>query len=182
MGWRRWRPALALLAALLVLTALAACDAGAGSSSAATQPAGAQSTTLATRAIATDAPTVTPTTAALTTPGAQQGTAEFCAAPPNVSARPPASIPSYPGAQLRLGQSAGGSGLYGLCTGDSVAAVARFYAAQLPPKGWQHVTTNTNAEVQQVQATNGSAHVVITIEPDSQLGGTTEVIIIGDGL
>lgn len=182
VGWTRWwlgvAPGLVLCAALL---ALAACDAGAAGSSASTQPAGAQSTALATQARGAEAPTVTPTTAAVTTPGAQQGTAEFCAASPNVSAQPPAGVPSYPGARLQLGQDADGSGIYGLCTGDSVSAVAQFYAAQLPAKGWQHIATSTNADVQQVQATKGSAHMVITIEPDSQLSGTTDVIILTSG-
>lgn len=175
---RRWL-VLALFAALL---ALAACDAGAGSASGAAQSTSALSTASGTRVTGADVGAVTPTTAAVTTPGAQQGTAEFCAAAPSVSARLPTSVPSYPGAALRLGQSSGGSGIYGLCTGDSVTAVARFYATQLPAKGWQQVAMETNANVMQVQASKGSAHVIITVEPDSQLSGTTEIIILADGM
>ena len=182
----RIRPALAAFAVvtalLAAIMALAACDSRTSGAARSTLPASAGATTSAAQTTGTEAPTVTPTTGAVTTPGAQQGTAEFCAAPANVSAQLPASVTAYPSAQFRLGQSAGGSGIYGLCTGDSTDAVARFYAAQLPAKGWQQVTTNTNAGVRQVQAAKGSAHVVITAEPDAQLSGTTEIIILTSGL
>lgn len=167
---------------LLTLLSLAACSGGEGGSSLATPSVGAQATVAAGQGTGTGQSLSTPTSFAVTTPGAQQGTAEFCAASANVSAQLPASIPAYPSAQLRLGQSAGGSGIFGLCSGGSVAVVVQFYAAQLPANGWQQVTTTTNAGVQQVQATKGSAHVVITVEPDAQISGTTEIIIITTGM
>lgn len=174
-------PVAALLLLLVVLAMLAACAGGTGGSAQATQQGGAGATAPTGQAAGTEVPTVTPTTGAVTTPGAQQGTSEFCAASANVAAQLPASVPTYPGAHLRLGQNSGGSGIYGLCTGDSVAAVSQFYASQLPTKGWQQVSTNTNAGVQQVQATKGSAHVFITAEPDAQVSGTTEIIILTSG-
>lgn len=173
---RRWL-VLALFAALL---ALAGCDAG--SASGAAQSTSARSTTSGTQITGPVAATVTPTTAAVTTPGAQQGTAEFCAAPPSVSAQLPTGVPGYPGAVLRLGHSSGGSGIYGLCTGDSVTTIARFYDVHLSANGWQQVAMETNASVMQVQASKGSAHVIVTVEPDAQLSGTTEIIILTDGL
>lgn len=173
----------ALVVAVTALLALSACDGGQGGATQATAPASARATTTSGQVAGIPVATVTPTTGAVTTPGAQQGTAEFCAASSaSDSAQLPASVPAYPGAQLRLGQSAGGSGIYGLCTGDSANAVAQFYAARLPGKGWGQVTTNVNAGVEQVQATKGDAHLIITAEPDAQLAGTTQIIILTSGM
>jgi hypothetical protein len=118
----------------------------------------------------------------VSTPGAQQGIAEVCAQPTSVSAHLPASIPTYPGADLRLGQTAGGDGLFGLCTRDAVSAVATFYAAHLPPNGWQQVQNTAVANAQQLSATRGSAHLFITIQPDYQVAGATTIIIQTSGL
>lgn len=170
----------ALLAAGIML-ALAACDSGSSgaASSTTTTPGGSLVTTNGT---GSPVATSTPTTTADNTPGAQVGASDVCAQPPSVSAQLPASIPTYPGAQLRLAQASGGNGLFGLCTGASVSAADQFYATQLPNKGWQQVQNNINGDVEQVSATKGSGHVFITIEPDPQISGQTEIIILTSGV
>lgn len=169
------------LLAMGVVLALAACESGSGgaASSTATAPGGSS---LNSNGTPPPAVTSTPTTSADNTPGAQIGASDVCAQPPSVSAQLPPSIPAYPGAQLRLGQTSGGNGLFGLCTGASVSAVDQFYASQLPNKGWQQVQNNVNGDVEQVSATKGSGHIFITIEPDPQISGQTEIIILTGGV
>ena len=173
--------ALPLVLMLVVIGILAGCAGGTASSARATPPALVAATAHAEQTASGAAPPATPTTGAVTTPGAQQGTAEFCAGPANVAAQLPPSLPAYPGGRLSLGQNSGGNGIYGICTSDAVSTVAEFYAGQLPTKGWQQVSTVTNAGVEQVQAARGNAHVVITVEPDAQLSGTTDAIILTSG-
>src|SRR5579872_5392959 len=168
--WSQW-----LWMALLVVGVLllAACDSGAGgtASPTATNPGGSLVSSNGTPQA--PAATATPTTADVTTPGAQVGASDVCAQPPSVTAQLPASIPAYPGAQLRLGQTSGGNGLFGLCTGATVSAIGQFYTSQLPNKGWQQVQSGVNGDVEQVSATKGSGQVFITIEPDPQISGQT---------
>lgn len=178
MRWRYLWLWVTLLTVSVLL--LAACDSGSGGagSPTATGSGGPPITSNGTPLAAT----ATPTTGALTTPGAQVGASDVCAQAPSVNAQLPASIPPYPGAQLRLGQTSGGNGLFGLCTSDSVSAIGRFYAGQLPNKGWQQVQSGVNGDVEQVSATKGNGHVFITIEPDPQISGQTEIIILTGGV
>ncbi|MGH2514292.1 MAG: hypothetical protein ACRDHP_01415 [Ktedonobacterales bacterium] len=178
---RRYRYLWVALLAAGVLLLLAACDSGSGGAATPTATSRGGSTTL-TNGTPPVIATATPTTAAVTTPGAQVGASDVCAQAISVSAQLPASIPAYPGAQLRLGQTSGGNGLFGLCTGDSVGAIGQFYVGQLGNKGWQQVESNVNGDVEQVSATKGSGHVFITIEPDPQVGGQTEIIILTGGV
>jgi hypothetical protein len=182
MAWREMRRGRAWTVALAaaLLFGLASCASGSGSTVSG-PGANGNASAGAPGLAATEQPTPTPTTLTLTTPGAQQGMSEFCAQPPSVSAQLPASVPTYPSAQLRLGQSAGGSGLFGLCSGDSVDAVAQFYASKLSALGWQQVQTNTNGDVQQVSGSLGNAQVFITIEPDPEVIGETEIVILTSG-
>ncbi|MFI5273909.1 MAG: hypothetical protein ACHQ4H_12825 [Ktedonobacterales bacterium] len=166
-----------LLALLAVL--LASCAGGGGSTSGAARatstPAGGSS------ASASPAATASPSTAAITTPGAPVGAAGLCALTPSVSAQPPASIPAYPGAKLRVGQSQNGGGLFGYCTSAGVAAVADYYTAQLPADGWQNVSGTTIDTTRQFTASRGSAGLIVTILPDSQLAGNTDIILTTSG-
>lgn len=176
--------AVALLA--LALLVIAGCSGGSKGNASATTSSGSGTTGLstpdnalsATATVLAQTPTVTPK------PGTSgvQGVAEFCAQPPSVAVQLPASIPAYPNAQLRVSQTSGGNGLYGMCTSDSVSAVASYYTAQLPAKGWQQVQSSTIQNVQQLTASQGNAHVILTIEPDAQLSGTTQIIILTSGL
>lgn len=179
---RLWMGLVALVVLGIVLVLLAACDSGPSGAVSPGAANGAGTPGSASGGAQTPAVTATPTTAAVTTPGAQVGASDVCVQPPSVSAQLPASIPAYPGARLRLGQSSGGNGLFGFCSGDSVSAIGQFYASQLPNKGWQQVQSNVNGAVVQVSGTKGSGHVFITIEPDPQISGQTEIIILTGGV
>src|SRR5262249_27131996 len=136
----------------------------------------------ATNAGAAGAPTATATPVELTTPGAPVGIAGLCTLSPSVSAQLPASIPAYPHAQIRLGQSSGRSGLFGFCTRDGVAAVGTFYVSELPGAGWQLVSNTKIDATQQLMADRSTAHVIVTILPDSQVAGATDLVITTSGL
>lgn len=179
----------ALLATALLLV-MVGCSGGSKGNNSATTGAGGSGgggTTglgtpdvglLATATALAQTPTVTPKPGT----GGQQGLAEFCAQPPSVATQLPANIPDYPNAELRVSQTSGGNGLYGMCTSDSVSAVASYYAAQLPAKGWRQVQSSSIQNVQQLTASQGNAHLILTIEPDAQLSGTTQIIALTSGL
>jgi hypothetical protein len=170
-----------LIAALLMgtLLLLAACDSGPSASTRPTTTPGGASSIAGTTAPGQATATADPTT--FITPGAAQGTAGLCAQPVSVSARPPASIPAYPGATLRIGQSQNGAGLFGYCSSASVASVASFYAAQLPTSGWQNVSQNAIDTTEQFTASKGSAQLILTILPDSQVAGMSDIIVSTSG-
>lgn len=185
-GWTR-----ALIPALFMMfIALGAgCAGGGKANTSATQPGGAGTGTTpgatmpdsglsATATVLAQTPTVTPKPGT----GGQQGLAEFCAQPASVAVQLPASVPAYPNAQLRVSQTSAGDGIYGLCTADSVDAVASYYTAQLPAKGWQSPRSTTIQNVQQLTASQGNAQVIVTIEPDAQISGTTQIIILTSGV
>jgi hypothetical protein len=184
-GWARGT-AVALLALALALL-VAGCSGGSkgnasttpgvpgGGSTGSSTPENGLS---ATATVLAQTPTVTPKPGT----GGQQGLAEFCAEPPSVAVQLPASIPAYPNAQLRVSQTSGGNGLYGLCTTDGVSTVASYYTAQLPAKGWQQVQSATIQNVQQIMASQGNAQLILTIEPDAQVSGTTQIILLTSGL
>lgn len=117
----------------------------------------------------------------ISTSAAQDGTSDFCAAPPNVAVQPPSSLPQYPGAQLHVSQNTNGNELFGYCSSVAVSTIANFYTQQLPGSGWSNVQTNTISFLQQVTATQGSTHLVISIEPSATLANTTEVLIVEQG-
>lgn len=182
---RRWTWTVAAAPLIVVFALMAGCSGGSRGNNSATPGASGSATASApdnslsaTATVLALTPTVTPM------PGTsgQQGLAEFCAQSPSVAVQLPASIPAYPNAQLRVSQTSGAFGLYGLCTKDSVSAVANYYASQLPAKGWRQVQSNTIQTVQQLSASQGNAQVVVTIEPDAQLGGTVQIIIQTSGV
>ena len=182
---RAWLPfaslaslaSLALLARVVLLLGLVLLLAGCAGGGGDVQITPVASHPVTVSATITLAPTITPTVASVTTPGAQQGAAEFCAHPASATAQLPASVPAYPGADLRISQSSGGFGIYGLCTRADVATVAAYYAGQLPSKGWQQIQSTSIAAVRQLSGTQGTAQLTITIQPDAQLFGTTDIII-----
>lgn len=165
------------LVALAALT-LAACDGGSGGqvSVIGTASPGTANATVTTGGTATAAAD-TPTPTAISGPGAQLGSSQFCSQKPNVSAQLPASIPAYPSAELRLSQADGSNSIYGLCTTASVSAVIQFYADQLPGKGWQQLQRNSNDPAEQITARRSGDSVTITVYPDAQIGNETDIII-----
>jgi hypothetical protein len=170
----------ALIVALALL--LAACDSQSGGASA-TPPAAPTSTSALSGG---PGPTVAASPSAqATTTGAtgQVGFASVCSQPASVTAQLPANIPAYPGARLQISQAQGGFGLYGLCSGDGRAAIAAFYAAQLPAKGWQQLKQNPLSDTAiQITAAQGNAHVILTVADDAQAAGVVDIIIQTTGL
>jgi hypothetical protein len=126
--------------------------------------------------------TVTPTTSIASPGTGEGGIAEFCSGPADIESTLPASIPSYPNAQIRVSKISGGDGLFGLCTPDTTTEVVDYYLAELPSKGWQHIVHNTILEAGQIQATKGNGYVTITVQPDGQLSNTTDIIIQTSGV
>ena len=183
---RRWARGVTVALLALGLLMVVGCSGGSKGNASATTGSGGGGTGLstpddalsATATVLAQTPTVTPKPGT----GGQQGLAEFCAQPPSVAAPLPASIPPYPNAQLRVSQTSGGNGLYGQCTSDSVSAVASYYTAQLPAKGWQQVKSSTIQDIQQLTASQGKAQLILTIEPDAQVSGTTQIILLTSGL
>jgi hypothetical protein len=115
-------------------------------------------------------------------PGAQQGIANICAQPTQVSSPVPSSIPAYPGAQLQVSDYANGHGEFGYCASASTSDVAKFYAAQLPTKGWQNVKSLTFGGVTQVTADKGNAQLIETAAMASNNSSWTNILIIVNGM
>lgn len=166
-GLRRLGPA--LLFGLLVLL-LAACTSTGSSATYAPSPT-------ATAGL-TNAQTPNPTPQTISTPGAPVGIAGLCSLPASVSAQPPSDIPPYPGAHLLVGSNQNGSGLFGYCSTAAVAGVESFYVAKIPENGWQHLSSTAIGGTDQIMATKGSNTLIITILADSQVSGSTDIIIV----
>lgn len=124
----------------------------------------------------------TPTLDVVGGQGAQEGIADICSQPSQVNAAVPDSIPSYPGAKLRLSDLSNGNGDFGYCATAATADVAAFYAKQLPDKGWQNVTSYTFSSGKQVTATQGNAFLIVTMQPDVHTGGEADILITVNGL
>lgn len=184
----------ALAGACLCLL-LAACSSGSTST---TQTGTATGTAVAGAATTpagsgTQAPQPTYTPINGGTPGAVLGTGDYCASKPDVSASLPSNIPTYPGAQMLLGQIQGNTGVFALCSGDSVQTVDAFYAAQLPAKNWQQITNTQVTTSEQFTACTGqcgsvtpvpgshATNLIITIEPDTSNGYQTQIEILYSG-
>lgn len=163
-----------------LLFGLAACGGGTSENShLSTSTSTSTSTAKATSTSNSSAP-ASATTAPLpvSTAPAQDGTSDYCAGPKNVSTQPPATLPSYPGADLHVSQNTDGNSLFGYCSSASVSDIASFYAQQLPGKGWSNVQTTTISFLQQITATQGSANLTVSVEPSATLSGTTEVLVV----
>lgn len=164
------RLALALLFAGTCALLFAACTST--GSSATYAPAATATSGLA------NAQTPNPTPQTISTPGAPSGMAGLCSLPASVSAQLPSDIPPYPNAKLLVGSNQGGSGLFGYCSTASVADVDNFYGSKIPENGWQHVSTTAIGGTDQIMATKGSTTLLITILADSQVSGSTDIIIV----
>lgn len=162
-----------LMGLVLLLTAiallLAACDSG-GGNTASHMPTATTS--------AASSPTSNATPQTISTPGAPVGIGGLCAQTPSVSAQLPSDIPPYPGAQLRVGSSQNGGGLYGLCTTNSVANVNSFYATQIPANGWKNMSSTSIGGTDQITATKGTTSLTITMLTDAQVNSDTDIIIV----
>lgn len=187
------RRMLALLGACLCLL-LAACSGGSTPTTQTGTPTATDAAASATPAgSATQKPQPTYTPIDNGTPGAVLGTGNYCAAQPNVSASLPSNIPTYPGAQMLLGQIQGSTGVFALCSGDSVQTVSGFYAAQLPAHNWQQITNQQITDSAQFTACTGqcgsatpvpgshATNLIITIEPDTSNGYQTQIEILYSG-
>lgn len=173
---------LALAAGVALCLLLAACSSGGTGGTAPTATTG----TAATGVTPTDStgagnPTTTPFGNG--TPSAALGASDVCVTTPTGTlASLPSTIPAYPGAQIRIGETSGGQGVFGLCSGDSVSAVTSYYAQKLPLAGWQQVTSTAIATSQLFTASIGQANLNITISPDSAEQGKTQIYIIYSGI
>jgi hypothetical protein len=164
---------------VLACLALAAC---------ASSPSGVTTGTTTASAVANGTPRATDTPGGPTatpylsgTPGGQLGTTDACDASATPTASLPPSIPLYPNGVLHIGAINGDRGVFGFCSGDSIAAVDAYYQQQLPAAGWQNVHDNALDPSRQILAAQGSLSLIITISPDSAQSGKTAVLIIYSG-
>lgn len=180
MGYRRG-VGFALLALALLLVGLAGCAANGTVSGPTPVP------TLSGDSGTPGAhPTLTlPTLTAQASPSGntgQQGVNEFCSKKPNISIRPGANIPIYPGSTLHFSQANGSNAFYGFCTADSTSSVQNFYAQKLPTSGWTGLQTSTIAAVVQIAAeqcaSQDAPKIIVTIAPDATGTTTTSISIV----
>lgn len=185
----RVRRMLALVGACLCLL-LAACSGGTSTAQTATAtgttaaPSSSTATTNATRG-----PQITNTPLPTGTVG-ELGSGDYCASQPNVSATLPSTIPTYPGAQMLLGQVEGNTGVFALCTTDSAQTADNFYAGQLAANNWQQISNQQVTSSEQLTACMGqcqsltptpgthTTQLSITMEPDTSKGYQTQIVII----
>jgi len=178
----RWSSAWRV-AVLVALALLAGCaDSASGGGASATPPGDATPASAASATVTGDGPTPTPTILQVSGPGGQGGAAEFCTSGATVSQSLPPSIPAYPRAVERYYQG-GDTNIWGYCSADGVGAVGDFYKQQLAAHGWQRLTDSSFDSIRQLVGYQGSsAAVVITIQPDARLPGTTQCVISTSGL
>jgi hypothetical protein len=165
----------------LLLAACASGGTGGAAPTATTGSAANGATASPTDATGATNPTTTPFGNG--TPSAALGASDVCATTPTAAlASLPSNIPAYPSAQVRIGETSGSQGVFGLCTGDSVSAVASYYAQKLPLAGWKQVTNTTIATSQLFTASVGQANLNITISPSGAVQGETQIYIIYGGV
>jgi hypothetical protein len=182
-AWHRARLA-GLGAGLALCLGLAACGSGRTGTGAASPPAAGTATSIVSTGTVTTGSTQTSPTATpfeFGTPGAVLGTTDACATQGTPSATPPSSIPIYASAQMTIGSVNGKSGVFGLCSSDSVSTIDAYYAAQLPADGWQHVTNDPLDNARQLTAQQGSTSLIVTILPDTGQNAKTNILIIYSG-
>ncbi|MBF6589754.1 MAG: hypothetical protein IVW57_04390 [Ktedonobacterales bacterium] len=181
-GARPRRLARGLALALIAGLALVGTGCASGSTTARTTTPGAASrltpTSGVTPAPRATAPTITP----IGTAEAQAGASDICDQPKSVATPPPASIPSYPSAELRVSLIQNGSGLFGYCSSAPMGDIASFYTQQLPAKGWGSVHSGSLGGFQQITASQGETQLTLTISPDATQSGVTDILITAQGL
>jgi hypothetical protein len=183
VSWLGIRPIQRLTLALLCIAALAMGVVACGDSSA----TGKQSTptttppnTGITQVVGQNS--ATPTTFVVGGGNGAIGANEICAAEKNVQASVPASVPTYPGAELRQSYTLDNNGTYGYCAAAAHATVADFYLQQLPGKGWSNVKSNPMVIGNQVAGAKGSSSIFVTMLPDAKNGAQCDILIQVIGL
>jgi hypothetical protein len=172
-----------LTLAMLCVAALAMGVAACGGSSAArpqSTPTATAPNTGITQVVGQNG--ATPTTFVIGGGNGTVGANEICAAEKNVQTSVPASVPVYPGAELRQSYTLDNNGTYGYCATATPAAVADYYLKQLPGKGWSSVKANPMVIGNQVVGAKGSSTIVVTMLPDAKNSAQCDILILVIGL
>jgi hypothetical protein len=178
VGWLGIHPIQRLTLALLCIAALAMGVVACGDSSATGKQATPTTTppnTGITQVVGQNS--TTPTTFVVGGGNGAIGANEICAAEKNVQTSVPASVPAYPGAELRQSYTLGNNGTYGYCAAAAHATVADFYLQQLPGKGWSNVKSNPMVIGNQVAGAKGSSSIFVTMLPDAKNGAQCDILI-----
>jgi hypothetical protein len=181
-AWLGMRPIQRLTLALLCIAALAMGVAACGDSSA-TGKEGTPTTTPPNTGITqvVGQNSATPTTFVVGGNGAV-GANEICASEKNVQTSVPASVPAYPGADLRQSYTLDNNGTYGYCATATSPAVSDYYLKQLPGKGWSNVKSNPMVIGNQVAGAKGSSSIFVTMLPDAKNAAQCDILIQVIGL
>jgi hypothetical protein len=124
----------------------------------------------------------TPTTFVVGGGNGTVGANEICAAAKNVQTSVPASVPPYPGAELRQSYTLDNNGTYGYCVTAAPSAVADYYLKQLPGKGWSNVKSNPMVIGDQVAGAKGGSSIFVTMLPDAKNAAQCDILIQVIGL
>jgi hypothetical protein len=173
---RMW---LALLCVAALALCIAACGDSSGSNARATPTETAPNTGV-TQVVGQNS--ATPTTFIIGGGGGTVGANEICAAEKNVQTSVPASVPAYPGAELRQSYTIDNNGTYGYCATATPGAVANYYLKQLPGKGWENVLSNPMVIGNQVVGSKGNTTLVATMLPDAKNAAQCDILILVAGL
>jgi hypothetical protein len=173
------RVALALLCMGALAMGVAACGGSSATGDKAT-PTSTSPNTGVTQVVGQNS--ATPTTFVVGGGNGTVGANEICAADMNVQTQVPASVPAYPGAELRQSYTIDNNGTYGYCASATPGAVADFYLKQLPGKGWGNVKSNPMVIGNQVVGSKGNSTLVATMLPDAKNPARTDILILVTGL
>jgi hypothetical protein len=124
----------------------------------------------------------TPTTFVVGGGAGTVGANEICAAAKNVQTSVPASVPAYPGAELRQSYTLDNNGTYGYCVTAAPSTIADYYLQQLPGKGWSNVKSNPMVIGDQVAGAKGSSSIFVTMLPDAKNAAQCDILIQVIGL
>jgi hypothetical protein len=177
------RPVQRLTLALLCIAALGMGVAACGDSSATGKQATPTATppnTGITQVVGQNS--ATPTTFVVGGGAGTVGANEICAAAKNVQTSVPASVPAYPGAELRQSYTLDNNGTYGYCVTAAPSAVADYYLQQLPGKGWGNVKSNPMVIGNQVAGAKGGSSIFVTMLPDAKNATQCDILIQVIGL
>jgi hypothetical protein len=173
------RLALALLCIAALMMGVAACGDSSGTAKQ-TTPTATPPNTGITQVVGQNS--ATPTTFVVGGGNGAVGANEICAAEKNVQTSVPASVPSYPGAELRQSYTLDNNGAYGYCVTAAPSTVANFYLQQLPGKGWSNVRSNPMVLGNQVAGAKGSSSIFVTMLPDAKNAAQCDIFIQVIGL
>jgi hypothetical protein len=187
--WKRWngrsessgvrRLTLALMCVAALAMGVTACGDASGARQQSTPTSTAPNTGI-TQVVGQNS--ATPTTFVVGGGNGTVGANEICAAERNVQASVPASVPAYPGAELRQSYTLDSNGTYGYCATAAPSAVADFYLKQLPSKGWSNVKSNPMVIGNQVVGAKDSSTIVVTMLPDAKNSAQCDILILVIGL